>query len=952
MQSRGFNGCGFKASTQMCRCDTPESTSPGAKMWAKKQPLNLYAVADKCQTNRPEYPNKDDTFNIVPGTVLNDCRDARHHDKKIKVWTVNNKRYAVKAPTYPGGNGWIKVLEQRQCNAVLNKGKAVVDELFAKTGSIRMDIDGQPYAFMKRLTPLNITRHSMYDLLTNYWTNTAENNKFNIDWKLYSTEDDMLNDMNSWRICPENFDGTTTGAMLLPEQQGIGFPSNCGPAMLMFGKYVALNKARSCGAKNVALYINQNLPKVQFQRKNGKCYPAPKKSVGSQLCISDPSWEGNGVTCSSPVVDLKWCVANGRKKFKTNVRTAALACCKCGGGAQAEEVKGIAKHKCLGLESWKPYTNKTAPITSKGWARRDGNYFRGLPNNGACDPAGFYNRGRPNAKCEFAKCPAGTEPSTPETCSRGRCSFPTSKFSEAYPDKCPCAGKIGSICNANPPDAARTVSSGSGKGSMGSVWKPTRSDQNQWMIVDLFTTSFISGIKTLGQGGRGRTERVTMFQMQYSMDNLVWKVVDNGKQFEGNVEGAGIENRAMFTQSVTARFLRIVPTKWVGQIAMQVGFICGDGTTPKTTAAKGDAQWGPKVSGLSPGTTLSVARGVATWQACQALCSVSPCCKSISYVADSKKTCKLLGRYGLSSLVSPARGVKAWVSEVAARYAGFKLWVQTSKAKDAGTKGNVEVSFKVGSRWTKPQLFFPMSARGEVMTKTFVTAQRPTHIRFETKSLDQWGYWKVKMDHQVLVEDQENGPLGVRGEWLGVKDTSRFWIVGNGLKKSNTFSVGQMFGDDSLVAFGSARGGKYCKDNGEKLECRDHKVTPWDKFMVRDVDGLGKIALIGKDKMCVDNGAQVNCDAEDMTKSAMFSWYDLGLGKMLLRGGRDGKFCSIRTKKDKTHAAFECALNEPVSTMEREVELQETCLMNCKYNAPEDVTNNKKKGGKPMWLEA
>lgn len=74
--------------------------------------------------------------------------------------------------------------------------------------------------FYKRLTPIPATQVDgspfyFYDLILNQWRDVPDN-KRNIDFNIFSTYEDALNDNNPWTFC--NFNYTN-----------IGFPRDCGP---------------------------------------------------------------------------------------------------------------------------------------------------------------------------------------------------------------------------------------------------------------------------------------------------------------------------------------------------------------------------------------------------------------------------------------------------------------------------------------------------------------------------------------------------------------------------------------------------------------------------------------------------------------------------------------------------------------------------------------------------
>ena len=90
----------------------------------------------------------------------------------------------------------------------------------------------------KRLTPIN--NLNMWDLFTNNWFDGGKGyqNNFNTDFKLFSNLDDAIADKNQWSFC--NFN-----------DQGIGFPRDCGPNGYVAGQWLSFKRAsRGYGWEN------------------------------------------------------------------------------------------------------------------------------------------------------------------------------------------------------------------------------------------------------------------------------------------------------------------------------------------------------------------------------------------------------------------------------------------------------------------------------------------------------------------------------------------------------------------------------------------------------------------------------------------------------------------------------------------------------------------------------
>lgn len=79
--------------------------------------------------------------------------------------------------------------------------------------------------YYKRLTPVPDDL-DMMDLLLDYWNDPA-GNEFNVDFKLYSSYADAVEDRSPWKYC--NF-----------MDKGIGFPRDCGPDRAVGGQWNSL----------------------------------------------------------------------------------------------------------------------------------------------------------------------------------------------------------------------------------------------------------------------------------------------------------------------------------------------------------------------------------------------------------------------------------------------------------------------------------------------------------------------------------------------------------------------------------------------------------------------------------------------------------------------------------------------------------------------------------------
>jgi len=136
---------------------------------------------------------------------------------------------------------WVKVFESRNCKKITDVGTPKTDSGFTKGSMFRYDINGKPYAYYKRITAIRGSV-SIRSLMIGTWS-VRKGNKFNKDFKLYSSEDDAKANRHAWKACNG-------------DHRGVGFPRDCGPNRLVGWKWAASNSRRSCGAsRTVAFYV-------------------------------------------------------------------------------------------------------------------------------------------------------------------------------------------------------------------------------------------------------------------------------------------------------------------------------------------------------------------------------------------------------------------------------------------------------------------------------------------------------------------------------------------------------------------------------------------------------------------------------------------------------------------------------------------------------------------------
>ena len=104
----------------------------------------------------------------------------------------------------------------------------------------------------------------------------------------------------------------------------------------------------------------------------------------------------------------------------------------------------------------------------------------------------------------------------------------------------------------------------------------------------------------------------------------------------------------------------------------------------------------------------------------------------------------------------------------------FEVSAHTSQDSFADTPGAISISFFVNGAWTSNESFFAGANEGEVKSKTFTTAAKPTKLKFaEDGNSDAWGCWKVVFAGTTVLLD----PNGVTGSPVG---TVPYWVDGDG----------------------------------------------------------------------------------------------------------------------------------------------------------------------------
>jgi hypothetical protein len=142
--------------------------------------------------------------------------------------------------TVPANPTWTPVVSNI-VGSELDIGEETFNKLFSKTLILKRECsdcsDDQSVIYYIRTTdiPANL---SIYNLMTNVWA--SENNMLDTDFKLYSTLDDLSNNVNSWEFC--NYDGS------------VGAFRDCGPKSN--SAYQWFKKGNTTSKKNTFYILN------------------------------------------------------------------------------------------------------------------------------------------------------------------------------------------------------------------------------------------------------------------------------------------------------------------------------------------------------------------------------------------------------------------------------------------------------------------------------------------------------------------------------------------------------------------------------------------------------------------------------------------------------------------------------------------------------------------------
>jgi len=157
-----------------------------------------------------------------------------------------------------------------------------------------------------------------------------------------------------------------------------------------------------------------------------------------------------------------------------------------------------------------------------------------------------------------------------------------------------------SVAEVNSAEVARTYSSTFGAALPGKPWAASALDsttgwvaasssKGEWMTIDLGQVETAGGVVL--QGREDGTDRVTSFRVSVSQDGVLWEDLagplhglpeaDEVQQFER------VKVRFPKGHGVAARFVKIMPEKWVGGIGLRAGvLVCEEQPeTPKCAEA-------------------------------------------------------------------------------------------------------------------------------------------------------------------------------------------------------------------------------------------------------------------------------------------------------------------------------------------------------------------------------
>jgi len=117
-------------------------------------------------------------------------------------------------------------------------------------------------------------------------------------------------------------------------------------------------------------------------------------------------------------------------------------------------------------------------------------------------------------------------------------------------------------------------------------WCPKRSNDHQWLQMDLGPATLVNGIVTRGRGDKKNW--VTSYSLSYSNDTQIWFYYKDANHLEAKIFGGNMdiktERRHYLNVPMVTRYLRIHPLTWRKRIGLRAGVIgcphsgdCGPG---------------------------------------------------------------------------------------------------------------------------------------------------------------------------------------------------------------------------------------------------------------------------------------------------------------------------------------------------------------------------------------
>jgi hypothetical protein len=102
------------------------------------------------------------------------------------------------------------------------------------------------------------------------------------------------------------------------------------------------------------------------------------------------------------------------------------------------------------------------------------------------------------------------------------------------------------------------------------AWCPARASDTEWLQADMGMAITAARIVVQGKYAAETWGAVTEYTLQYSLDGVIWKRVDQALAGASS-QNCGGEGEAVLAVPIQARFFRLAPTKWIHFPSMRVG---------------------------------------------------------------------------------------------------------------------------------------------------------------------------------------------------------------------------------------------------------------------------------------------------------------------------------------------------------------------------------------------